>query len=321
MSSSRDILRQLDESPLSSFHWKTVITSGMGFFTDAYDLFIIGVVISILRPLWHPSALDISLLGSTALISAALGSIVFGRLADMLGRKFVYGYELLVLAAGAIASALSPGITWLLIFRFVLGLGIGGDYPVSATLMSEYSNRHDRGKLITLVFSTQALGLIVGPLIAIILLSSGVNQDLTWRLMLAFGAVPALATFYLRRQIAESPRFALASGNAQGVAEAVARAMQRTYSDNVEKDTGELINKGTPGAPEKQQLSSPQPQKRSLLDLLKTPFFLIWLTGTAGTWFLLDIAYYGTTVSTPIVLKLLNSHGSLITNLFYSLLS
>src|SRR5438105_2296352 len=90
VSSSQDILRQLDESPLSSFHWKTVITSGMGFFTDAYDLFIIGVVISILRPLWHPSALDISLLGSTALLSAALGSIIFGRLADMLGRKFVY---------------------------------------------------------------------------------------------------------------------------------------------------------------------------------------------------------------------------------------
>jgi MFS transporter, PHS family, inorganic phosphate transporter len=318
--SSRDILRQLDESPLSSFHWKTVITSGMGFFTDAYDLFIIGVVISILRPLWHPSALDVSLLGSTALISAALGSIIFGRLADMLGRKFVYGYELLVLAAGAIASALSPSIIWLLIFRFVLGLGIGGDYPVSATLMSEYSNRHDRGKLITLVFSTQALGLIVGPLIAIILLSSGVNQDLTWRLMLAFGAVPALATFYLRRQIAESPRFALAAGNAQGVAEAVARAMQQTYSGNVEKDTGKLMNKGTRNAVVSQQLSPPQPQKRSLLDLLKTPYFLIWLTGTAGTWFLLDIAYYGTTVSTPIVLKLLDSHAALITNMFYTLL-
>ena len=54
MSSSRDILRQLDESPLSSFHWKTVITSGMGFFTDAYDLFIIGVVIADLAPdLWR----------------------------------------------------------------------------------------------------------------------------------------------------------------------------------------------------------------------------------------------------------------------------
>ena len=270
MSSSQDILRQLDESPLSSFHLKTVITSGMGFFTDAYDLFIIGVVISILRPLWHPSALDISLLGSTALISAAIGSLIFGRLADLLGRKFVYGYELLVLAAGAIASALSPNIIWLLIFRFVLGLGIGGDYPVSATLMSEYSNRRDRGKLITLVFSTQALGLIVGPLIAIILLASGVNQDLNRRLMLPFGAVPALATFYLRRQIAESPRFVLAVGNSQGVAEAVAKAMQQAYTATVARDTGELMNKGAQSDTVPRQLPPARRQKRSLQDLLRT---------------------------------------------------
>jgi MFS family permease len=82
----------------------------MGFFTDAYDLFIIGVVIFPLTPLWHLNALEISLLGSTALIAAALGSLVFGHLADLLGRKVIYGYELLVLAAGAILSALSPNI-------------------------------------------------------------------------------------------------------------------------------------------------------------------------------------------------------------------
>src|SRR5512138_2361446 len=170
MNAPSNALTQLDESQLSRFHLKTVITSGMGFFTDAYDLFIIGVVIVLLKPLWHLNALEVSLLSSTALISAALGSLLFGHLADLLGRKAIYGYELLILAAGAIASALAPNILCLLIFRFILGLGIGGDYPVSATLMSEYANRRDRGKLITMVFSTQALGLIIGPLIAILLL-------------------------------------------------------------------------------------------------------------------------------------------------------
>src|SRR5437868_3688498 len=154
VSSAKSVLARLDNSSLSSFHLKAMITSGMGFFTDAYDLFIIGVVLAILTPLWHLNALEISLLGSTSLIAAALGSLIFGRLADHLGRKFVYGYELVVLAIGAIASALSPNVLFLLIFRFILGLGIGGAYPVSATLMSEYANRRDRGKLITLVFST-----------------------------------------------------------------------------------------------------------------------------------------------------------------------
>ena len=115
----------------------------------------------------------------------------------MLANLFRYGYELLVLAAGAIASALAPSFVWLLLFRFVLGVGIGGDYPVSSTLMSEYANRRDRGKLITLVFSTQALGLIFGPLLTYLLLISNVPQELVWRILLGFGAVPALATLFV----------------------------------------------------------------------------------------------------------------------------
>lgn len=110
MQSSKDTLRQLDESQLSSFHFKTVLTAGMGFFTDAYDLFIIGVVSTILKNTWHIDTIQISLLSSTALLAAAMGAIIFGRIADRLGRKFVYGYELLILAAGAIASAFSPNV-------------------------------------------------------------------------------------------------------------------------------------------------------------------------------------------------------------------
>src|SRR5947209_3122380 len=92
ISSAKSVLAALDNSSLSSFHLRAMITSGMGFFTDAYDLFIIGVALAILTPLWHLNALEISLLGSTSLIAAALGSVIFGWLADHLGRKFIYGY-------------------------------------------------------------------------------------------------------------------------------------------------------------------------------------------------------------------------------------
>src|SRR5579863_3709670 len=103
VSSAQSILSTLDNSLLSGFHLKAMITSGMGFFTDAYDLFIIGAVLAILTPLWHLNALQISLLGSTSLIAAAIGSLIFGRLADFIGRRSIYGYTLLVLAAGALA--------------------------------------------------------------------------------------------------------------------------------------------------------------------------------------------------------------------------
>lgn len=311
-------LTQLDESQLSRFHFKAVITSGMGFFTDAYDLFIIGVVIFLLTPLWHLNVLEISLLGSTALIAAALGSLVFGYLADLLGRKIIYGYELLILAVGAILSALSPNILVLLIFRFLLGLGVGGDYPVSATLMSEYANRRDRGKLITLVFSTQAVGLIVGPLVGIVLIVSGVNPDITWRIMLALGAVPALATFSLRRQITESPRFSLSQGNLTEVARAIAQVTQQKTQDGSSADQADKRKAASKIATP--QITPELLQHPAWQKVLSTRHSILWITGTAGCWFLLDIAYYGTTVSVPLVLKALNVHASLTTNLIYTLL-
>jgi PHS family inorganic phosphate transporter-like MFS transporter len=315
MSVSLETLKKLDESKLSAFHFKMVFTAGMGFFTDAYDLFIIGVVSYILRDLWHLNTVEVSLLSSTSLISAAVGAVIFGRIADCMGRKFVYGYELLVLAAGAIASAFAPGIVWLIIFRCVLGLGIGGDYPVSSTLMSEYANRRDRGKLVTLVFSTQALGLIIGPLLTVVLLLSNVNSDITWRILLGFGALPALTTFWSRRQIAESPRFALAQGG------------HTVFTQSMNRITG--VKEQLPAKSSLAQCLMPQrmtidgePSSRQhhWTALFKTRHLLLWLIGAASTWFLLDFAYYGTTVSTPIVIKLFSPNSSLVNTMLYTLL-
>ncbi len=123
MSSRYTTLKELDESRLSGFHIKTVITAGMGFLTDAYDLFIIGVVSIILRPLWHLDALTISLLSSTALLSAALGAVVFGRVSDRLGRKFVYGYELdLALYRHWLLSGCAGKLLNLLVSRWLMAI-------------------------------------------------------------------------------------------------------------------------------------------------------------------------------------------------------
>ena len=304
-------LAALDESAFTGFHWKAMITSGMGFFTDAYDLFIIGVALSILTPIWHLNPLEIGLLGSTSLIAAAFGALIFGRLADVIGRHAIYGLTLVVLGAGAVASAFSPGVLWLIVFRFILGVGIGGDYPLSATLMSEYANRRDRGKMITMVFSMQALGLIMGPLVALLLLVSGINHDLVWRIMLALGAVPALATFYLRRKISETPRYALSmQGDLDGA--------MRTISAVTRKAPGNAETR--PAALSKKTSQKNTQRRRPWLSLLFKAPYVRWLIGTAGCWFLLDVAYYGTTISSPLVLKSLNSHATLITNMLYTLL-
>ncbi|MCL4428982.1 MAG: MFS transporter, partial [Deltaproteobacteria bacterium] len=208
-----DLLNKVDEVDLVRHHFRTMFTAGMGFFTDAYDLFIIGVVIALLTPIWHLTTSEIAILGSSSLIAAALGAYIFGRVADIFGRKAIYGLEVLILTIGAIGSAFSQDITQLIIWRIVLGIGIGGDYPISAIIMSEYANRKDRGKLVSMVFSLQGIGLIVGPMAAILILMLGVPHDMAWRILLGLGAIPAASVIYLRRKIKETPYFSL---NAKG---------------------------------------------------------------------------------------------------------
>src|ERR1019366_4066410 len=197
----------LDDAPTSRFHHRAVFISGMGFFTDAYDLFVIGTVAALVKVQWNLSTTQTSWVTGSAILGAFVGAFVFGRLADIFGRKVVYTVVAAIMIFGAVASAFAPNFLFLVIARLILGLGIGGDYPVSAVLMSEYSNRTDRGRLVGLVFSMQAIGLIVGPLVGMTMLGGGVSHTLTWRLMLAFGAVPAAAVVYMRSRMPESPRF------------------------------------------------------------------------------------------------------------------
>ncbi len=291
--------RALDESAVSRFQVKVMVVSGMGFFADAYDLFIIGIVVALLKNEWSLSTSQVALLNSATLAASAAGALVFGMVADFLGRKPVYGYEVLILAAGALASALAPNYTFLLACRIILGIGIGGDYPVSATIMSEYSGRKSRGRMVGLVFATQGAGLVIGPLAASALLGSGMPNDPAWRILLALGAIPGLAVFYLRRQVHETPRFALAGGAAEEAGAAIAAA------------TGGAVA----GIPAGQSMARhPQHVLAGLRVLAGNRRLLSWLAGTAGTWALLDFAYYGNSISSPEILKLLDPHASLLHN-------
>src|ERR1700733_2845712 len=290
-----DNFSALDESGISRFQLKIMFVSGMGFFTDAYDLFVIGIVVALIKTQWSLSTNQVSWLNSATLLASAVGALVFGRVADMLGRKRIYGFEVLILAAGAIASAFAPNYTFLLICRVLFRIGIGGDYPVSATIMSEYSGKQSRGRMVGLVFAMQGLGLIVGPLVASIFLGSGVSNNLTWRLLLGLGAIPGLAVFYLRRQIHETPRFAMAGGAADEAQAAISAA------------TG-----GEPAvstAAESKARNS-QSVASGYLKLFQNRRLLIWLIGTAGGWALLDFCYYGNTISQPEILKLLSPNAT-----------
>ena len=297
---NRSVIDLLNEAPTSRFHRRAVIVSGVGFFTDAYDLFVISTVAALVTLQWHLSTTQTSWVTGSAILAAFVGAFAFGRLADVVGRKRVYVLVAGIMIVGALASAFAPGFVWLVVARFVLGLGIGGDYPVSAVMMSEYSNRVDRGRLVGLVFSMQALGLVVGPLIGLVLLASGIGHDLTWRLMLGFGAVPAAAAIYLRSRMPESPRY---------------QAHMRARTALGAGSSVPMTNGALQAAPS----AKTDATKLSLGQFLANPRMVVLLIGTAGSWFLFDYAYYGNTLSLPAILKGVDASASLEAKLAWTL--
>ena len=299
-STPRTVSQLLDDAPTSRFHRRAVLISGMGFFTDAYDLFVIGTVAALVKVQWNLSTTQTSWVTGAAILGAFIGAFIFGRIADVFGRKVIYIMVAAIMIFGAVASALAPNFLLLVIARLILGLGIGGDYPVSAVLMSEYSNRVNRGRLVGLVFSMQAVGLIVGPLVGIILLSSGVGDPLAWRILLGLGALPAAAVIYFRAKMPESPRFkALVQGRADQAAKELHSFADGALDASTVTDEGKHL--------------------MGLRQFLSNPRMLLMLVGTAGCWFLFDYAYYGNTLSLPSILTEVSPNASIEMKLFLTL--
>lgn len=260
---------------------KITFISGVGFFTDAYDLFIVTTLITLFL---HTDVLGfsdylrgpegafwLSVLTSSAIWTAIAGQLIFGGISDKKGRKSVYGIEAMILTIGAIASALSQNLLQLIIARIFLGFGIGGDYPISSVIASEYSNVKDRGKMIALVFSNQGIGILTA--LGVSLLSAlYLPPTLAWRVMVGIAAIPASIVIYLRRKMPETPRYSLL---VKGDIEEVKRAGKLFNVKIEDTDNSPIMEK-----------------ELSAKEFIKS--FWLTLLGTTLPWFILDVALYGT---------------------------
>ena len=210
MSADTSAFTQLDEEPIHRFHLLAVFTTGMGVFTDGYDLSSIGVVLPLVLASFgidHISGLQSGLLAGSALVGAAVGALIFGALAQR-GRKRYYGMDVGLMAIAAAAQIFAPDLWSLIAIRFVLGIGVGADYVLSPTIMAEHANRRDRGKKVAFGFGVfWCVGAFVAALVLLAVQALGFSPSAQWRIVLAFGAVPALSVLYLRRKMPETARY------------------------------------------------------------------------------------------------------------------
>ncbi|KAJ8638712.1 hypothetical protein MRB53_012979 [Persea americana] len=299
------VLSALDTARTQYYHFKAIIIAGMGLFTDAYDLFCIGPVMILIGRIYYADEDGLkpgltppemmSTVVAIALLGTVVGQLIFGWLGDHMGRRKVYGLSLLMMVSSSIGSGFSicrtrPCVlTSLCFFRFWLGVGIGGDYPLSATIMSEFANKRTRGSFIAAVFSMQGFGILASSAVTLIVTTAfghGPSHsrpsnyktpdeaDLAWRLILMFGAVPAVLTYYWRMTMPETARYtALVE---QNIPQAV-------------KDMEKLLDISL------HQISEDTPPRAPTYVLFSKEFLRRHgrnLFGCAASWFLVDIVFY-----------------------------
>ncbi|CUH97610.1 putative membrane protein [Propionispora sp. 2/2-37] len=202
-----DIISRLERIPVGGFHYKLLLITGLGWMFDAMDTGIIAFVLPSLAKAWGLTSTEMGYIGSIGLIGMALGAVLAGTAADRLGRKKMFAFTLVLYS---IATGLC-GIAWnyesLLILRFLVGFGLGGQLPVAVTLVSEYAPPASRGKFIVLLESFWGLGWLAAALIAYLLI-----PHYGWQMAFFIGAIPALYVFYLWQWIPESVRYLLDKG-------------------------------------------------------------------------------------------------------------
>jgi MFS transporter, putative metabolite:H+ symporter len=249
------------------------VGSGLGWALDAMDVGLISFVMAALAAQWSLSATELSWIG---FVGMALGAALGGLLADRFGRRQVFALTLLLFGVATGAAALAWSVGALLVFRFLIGLGLGAELPVASTLVSEYAPARVRGRVVVALEAFWAVGWLLAALIGYLVVPRG---DAGWRWALALGAVPALYAVVVRRGLPESVRFLELRGRTAQAEQAVRR---------FEDAAGVAPAPTAPASP-------PAPRTRGL-----------WARGNRArtaalwvVWFTVNFAYYGAFICCP----------------------
>lgn len=267
------VLERLEALPVGRFHYKLLLVTGLGWLFDSMDTGLIAFILPVLAKEWGLAPGQMGLIGSIGLIGMALGAVISGTVADRIGRKKVFTITVLLYSIASAFCALSWNYQSLLVFRFLVGFGLGGELPVAATLVSEYAPSRVRGRFIVLLESFWGLGWIAAACIAYFFI-----PVYGWRMAFLIGALPALYVCLIRLHMPESVRYLLTRGRVDEARQIVLSLEKQLHVPSA-LFTGETE-------------TVPVVAKASFRELWKKPFMsrtiMLWLV-----WFGINFSYYG----------------------------
>jgi len=298
---SYSIAARLERLPVSKLHYRLLVIHGFGWLFDAMDVGIITFVVTALAKDWNLSTFEVGMIGSSGLVGMFAGAAAGGRAADRWGRKAVFQITLLIYALATALCAAAWDVWSMIAFRFLVGVGLGAELPVVASLLAEFVPAKNRGRFVVLLESFWAYGWLAAALVAFLVIPS-----YGWRAAFMIGAIPAFYVWVIRRALPESPRW----HESRGEMEQADRVMSA-----LEKESEEITGKKLP-----QPIELPngiEPQVGSGFAALWAPLFrrrtiMLWIL-----LFGLVFGYYGIFVWLPSLLikagySMVNSFGYVI---------
>ncbi|KIX06729.1 uncharacterized protein Z518_04705 [Rhinocladiella mackenziei CBS 650.93] len=222
----RQIYETIDRQP---YQWVVVLVAGVGFLLDGFSLFTGNIALPMIAYVYwkeESSSYRTTCINIATLAGTLLGQVTFGFMADKMGRKKMYGIELVLLIGSTLGVVMSSQgydgsmsvFAWLIWWRIMVGIGVGADYPLSAVITAEFAPTKHRARMMASVFFMQPLGQIAGNLVSLIVVSISRKSDssdlqrsvdIMWRWIIGIGVVPGVVALVFRFAIPETPRFLL----------------------------------------------------------------------------------------------------------------